>query len=107
MMKFSIQQAKTDTDWDFFFALSFETLKTMANRRSMYDQLVEANPGMSDAELLAANRKEMGEYTDFSDPTESLLPRMMVMSTVATYGWEKGIALIIGTFRGLNGSMIS
>ena len=66
-MKFNVRQAETDADWNFFFKLSFETLKSMANRQSMYDQLVEANPGKSDTELVAANRKEMEEYTDFSD----------------------------------------
>ncbi|MFW9918182.1 MAG: GNAT family N-acetyltransferase [Candidatus Thorarchaeota archaeon] len=67
-MEFSIRQAETDAEWNFFFKLSFETLKSMTNRRSMYDQIVEANPGKSDTELMEANRKEMEEYTDFSNP---------------------------------------
>ena len=67
-MKGNIRKAETHADWDFFFGLSFETLKAMANRKSMYDQLVEANPGKSDAELMTANREELENYTDFSDP---------------------------------------
>jgi len=65
-MRSSIRQAENEKDWDFFFNLSFETLKLL--RKSNYDQLVSENPGKSDAELLMAHRKEVEDYADFSDP---------------------------------------
>ncbi len=66
MMNFKITQAKNEDDWNFFYKLSYETLKLL--RKSMYDQLVNGNPNKSDDELLAANKKEMEEYCDFEDP---------------------------------------
>jgi ribosomal protein S18 acetylase RimI-like enzyme len=65
-MNFTITQAESDEDWDFFFDLSYKTLKIL--RKSFYDQLVKDNPGKSDDELLEANRKEMEEYADFQNP---------------------------------------
>ena len=58
-MAFFIKQADKEGDWDFFFDLSFKTLKAL--RKSHYDQLVKDNPDKSDNELLAAHRKEMEE----------------------------------------------
>ncbi len=66
-MNFIIRQAEHSEDWDFFYSLSFETLKVL--RKSNYDQLVSNNPNKSDIELLAAHRKEMEEYFDFENPT--------------------------------------
>jgi ribosomal-protein-alanine N-acetyltransferase len=65
-MKFQIRQANTDDDWDFFFKLSYETLKVL--RKFIYDKLVEDNPDASDEELAKANRKETEEYFDFKQP---------------------------------------
>ncbi|MFX1485091.1 MAG: GNAT family N-acetyltransferase [Promethearchaeota archaeon] len=65
-MDFTISQAKNDEDWNFFFDLSFRTLKAL--RKSFYEQLVSANPGKSESELYAASRKELEEYCDFQDP---------------------------------------
>lgn len=66
IMKFQIQRAETDEDWDFFFKLGFEMLKVL--RRFMYDPLVEKNPDASEKELLNFHRKETEEYFDFSKP---------------------------------------
>lgn len=86
-MIFFIRQAGTDADWDFFFKLSFETLRSMANRRPMYDQLVEANPGTTDTEVMAANRKEMEEYTDFSDPKSRVFIAKNEVGEYCGYLW--------------------
>jgi len=65
-MNFKIAQAENEEDWDFFFDLSFETLKIL--RKSWYDKLVSDNPNGLEEELLAAHRKEMEEFSDFKDP---------------------------------------
>jgi ribosomal protein S18 acetylase RimI-like enzyme len=65
-MGFTIMQAESKEDWDFFFDLSFRTLKIL--RKSFYDQLEKDNPEKSEEELLAANRKEMEDYADFQNP---------------------------------------
>ena len=87
MMEFSIRQAETDADWDFFFSLSFETLKSIANRRPMYNQLLETNPGKSDTELLEASRKELEEYTDFSDPKSRVFIAISDTGEYSGYLW--------------------
>jgi len=65
-MSFHVRESKTAEDMDFFFELGFETLKT--HRKSIYDKLVEDNPGKSDVEMLEIYRKENEEYFDFSAP---------------------------------------
>ncbi|MGY5853378.1 MAG: hypothetical protein RTU92_07435 [Candidatus Thorarchaeota archaeon] len=62
-----IRVAEGEEDWNFFFRLSFDTLKAL--RKTFYDQLVENNLGKSDDELLEAHRKEMEEYSDFKSPS--------------------------------------
>jgi ribosomal protein S18 acetylase RimI-like enzyme len=52
-------------DMDFFFRLSYETMKKL--RKGFYDKLVEDNPGKPDCELQRLNREEMEKYIDFSD----------------------------------------
>jgi ribosomal protein S18 acetylase RimI-like enzyme len=52
-------------DMDFFFKLSYESLKTL--RKGLHDKLVEDNPGKSDDELQQLNREEMEDYFDFSN----------------------------------------
>ncbi len=66
-MSFDIRVAESEEDWDFFFRLSFDTLKTL--RKTFFDQLVKDNLGKSDDELLKAHRKEMEEYSDFKSST--------------------------------------
>jgi ribosomal protein S18 acetylase RimI-like enzyme len=66
-MSFHVVETETEEDLDFFFKLSYETLKTL--RKNMYDKLVEENPGKSDEELQKLNRNEMEDYFDFSDST--------------------------------------
>ena len=66
-MNFNVRRSQNEEDMDFFFKLSFETLKT--HRKNIYDKLVEDNPGKSDDEMLEVHRKENEEYFDFSAPT--------------------------------------
>jgi len=63
-MRFEIQRAENDEDWDFFYKLGFEMLKTL--RRFIYDPIVEKNPDASEEELLDIHRKETEDYFDFS-----------------------------------------
>ena len=65
IMQFTIRRAECEEDWDFFYRLGFETLKTL--RKTFYDQLVKDNPGKSESELLVAHRKETEDYFDFDD----------------------------------------
>ena len=62
-----MKQTQSKEDMDFFFKLGFETLKTL--RKSVYDKLVEDNPGKSEDEMFEIYRKENEEYFDFSAPT--------------------------------------
>lgn len=64
MMNFYVNVADTE-DMDFFFSMSFETLKTL--RKAIYDKLVEDNPGKSDDEMLGIHREEVEDYFDFDD----------------------------------------
>jgi len=66
-MSFHVVIAETEEDWDFFFKLSYETLKTL--RKNMHEKLVEENPRKSDEELQKLSRKEMEDYFDFNDST--------------------------------------
>ena len=84
-MKFNIRQAETDDDWDFFFKLSYETLKVL--RRFIYDKLVEDNPNASDEELAKANRKETEEYFDFKDPDSRVFIAETEEGTPCGYLW--------------------
>jgi ribosomal protein S18 acetylase RimI-like enzyme len=63
---FFVKVAQGKEDMDFFFRLSFETLKTL--RRPFYDKLVQDNLGKSDDELFLAHVKENEEYANFSSP---------------------------------------
>ena len=65
-MKFQIKRAEDNEDWDFFYKLGFEMLKTL--RRFIYDPMVANNPNASEEELLKIHRKETEEYFDFSKP---------------------------------------
>jgi len=65
-MSFYVIVADKD-DMDFFFRLSYKTLKTL--RKSMYDKLVEDNPGKSDEELEKLSKEELEDYFDFGDKT--------------------------------------
>ena len=65
-MEFQIKRAENDEDWDFFYKLGFEMLKTL--RRFIYDPMVEKNPDASEEELLEIHRKETEDYFDFSKP---------------------------------------
>ncbi len=69
-----------EEDWDFFFSLSFETLKLL--RKSSYDRLVSDNPDKSDNELFGAHRKEMEEFSDF----ESSTTRVFIVLNDDEYG---------------------
>ena len=66
-MNFHVRESQSEEDMDFFFRLGFETLKT--HRKSIYDKLVEDNPGKSDDEMLEIYRKENEEYFDFNAAT--------------------------------------
>jgi ribosomal protein S18 acetylase RimI-like enzyme len=57
-------RAENDEDWDFFYKLGFEMLKSL--RRFIYDPMVENNPDASEEELLEIHRKETEDYFDFS-----------------------------------------
>ena len=63
-MEFQIKWAENDEDWDFFYKLGFEMLKTL--RRFIYDPMVEKNPDASEEELLEIHRKETEGYFDFT-----------------------------------------
>jgi len=65
-MKFHVDVAKKE-DLDFFFSLSYETLKAL--RKNIYDKLVEENCGKSDDEIRKLHREEMEEHFDFDSPT--------------------------------------
>jgi ribosomal protein S18 acetylase RimI-like enzyme len=65
-MSYCVVVADTE-DMDFFFKLSYESLKTL--RKGLYDKLVEDNPGKSDDELQQLSRQEMEDYFDFGDAT--------------------------------------
>ena len=76
-MKFQIKQAENDEDWNFFYKLGFEMLKTL--RRFIYDPMVENNPDASEEELLEIHRKETEDYFDLANRIhESSLQRMMM-----------------------------
>lgn len=65
-MNFQIRRIQGNEDWDFFFKLSYETLKVL--RKFMYDPLVKDNPDASDEEIAKLHRKETEEFFDFSKP---------------------------------------
>ena len=72
-------------DWDFFFKLSYETLKTL--RKNIYDNLIEDNLGKSDEELEKLNREEMENYFDFSDSTSRVFIVKHENGTRCGYLW--------------------
>jgi ribosomal protein S18 acetylase RimI-like enzyme/N-acetylglutamate synthase-like GNAT family acetyltransferase len=68
-MKFNVRELQDDDDWDFFFHLSFKTMKAI--RQFVLDELLKNNPDVDatdDASLLELHRKETMDYFDFSDP---------------------------------------
>ena len=67
-MKFDVRELQDDDDWDFFFNLSFKTMKAL--RQFVLDDLLKNNPDVDaddDATLLNLHRKETMDYFDFSD----------------------------------------
>jgi len=67
-MKFYVRELQNEDDWDFFFDLSFKTMKAM--RKFVLDDLLKDNPDVNpndDATLLELHRKEMNDYFDFDD----------------------------------------
>lgn len=67
-MKFHARELQDDGDWDFFFNLSFKTMKAM--RQFFLDELLRNNPDVDpndDVTLLDLHRKETMDYFDFSD----------------------------------------
>jgi ribosomal protein S18 acetylase RimI-like enzyme len=68
-MEFIVRELQGDDDWDFFFDLSFKTMKAM--RQFALDELLRDNPDVdanNDDTLLELHRKEVNDYFDFSDP---------------------------------------
>jgi ribosomal protein S18 acetylase RimI-like enzyme len=66
-MEFKARELQDDDDWDFFFNLSFKTMKTM--RQFAMDELLQNNPDVDDdTRLLELHRKEVNDFFDFSDP---------------------------------------
>ncbi len=68
-MKFYVRELQDNDDWDFFFDLSFKTMKAM--RQFVLDDLLKNNPDVNpndDPTLLELHRKEMNDYFDFDDP---------------------------------------
>ena len=67
-MKLYVRELQDDDDWDFFFDLSFKTMKAM--RQFVLDELLRNNPDVNpndDVTLLELHRKETNDYFDFSD----------------------------------------
>lgn len=67
-MKFNVREIQSDDDWDFFFDLSFKTMKAM--RQFVLEDILKNNPDVDaddDATLLELHRKETNDYFDFSD----------------------------------------
>ena len=68
-MEFNIREVRDNEDWDFFFDLSFNTMKAM--RQFALDELLQNNPDVDvddDVRLLELHREEVTEFFDFSDP---------------------------------------
>jgi ribosomal protein S18 acetylase RimI-like enzyme len=68
-MEFHVRELQDDNDWDFFFDLSFKTMKAI--RQFVLDDLLKNNPDVDaddDATILKLHRKETEEYFDFEDP---------------------------------------
>lgn len=83
-MNFHVDVAKKE-DMDFFFNLSFETLKAL--RKNVYDKLVEDNPEKSDDDMLKLYREEMEGYFDFDDPTSRVFIMKREDSMRCGYLW--------------------
>jgi len=84
-MNFIVNRAEHEEDWNFFYSLSFETLKV--HRKPNYDQLVNSNPDKSDSELLAAHRKALKEYFDFESPQARVFIAVNDDGTRCGYLW--------------------